>query len=97
MLRTGQSLAPKRDFVTPLRRQGSLLPPGVSYRGPWRLPRPDSHRLAALSLTLGYTGPSFPSSARATGRTAYSEVELTRIVRGIGAGQDMIHLAGSDF
>jgi len=28
---------------------------------------------------------------------AYSEVELTKIVRGIGAGQDMIHLAGSDF
>jgi hypothetical protein len=29
--------------------------PGVSYRGPWRLPGPDSHRLAALNLTPGYT------------------------------------------
>ena len=27
---------------------------GLHYRGPWRLPRPDSHRLAALSLSLGY-------------------------------------------
>jgi len=28
--------------------------PGASYRGPWRLPGPDLHRLAALSLSLGY-------------------------------------------
>lgn len=28
--------------------------PGVSYRGPWRLPGPDLHRLAVLSLTTGY-------------------------------------------
>jgi hypothetical protein len=35
-------------------------PPGVSYRGPWRLPGPDLHRLAALNLTLGYIRePSF--------------------------------------
>ena len=27
---------------------------GPHYRGPWRLPEPDSHRLAALSLSLGY-------------------------------------------
>ena len=27
---------------------------GASYRAPWRLPGPDSHRLAALSLSLGY-------------------------------------------
>jgi hypothetical protein len=32
------------------------------YRGPWHLPGPDSHRLAAVSLSLGYvmTQP-FPS------------------------------------
>jgi hypothetical protein len=28
--------------------------PGVSYRGPWCLPGPDSHRLAILSLSPGY-------------------------------------------
>lgn len=28
--------------------------PGVSYRGPWRLPGPDLHRLATLNLTSGY-------------------------------------------
>lgn len=28
--------------------------PGVSYRGPWRLPGPDFHRLAILSLSSGY-------------------------------------------
>ena len=27
---------------------------GLRYRGPWRLPGPDSHRLAALSLSIGY-------------------------------------------
>jgi hypothetical protein len=41
---------PHRDFVAPPRRQGSLPAPGASYRGPWRLPGPDSHRLAAVSL-----------------------------------------------
>ena len=42
----------------------------LRYRGPWRLPGPDSHRLAAASLTPGYdmTTP-FVSRARATGRT----------------------------
>jgi hypothetical protein len=28
--------------------------PGASYQGPWRLPGPDSHRLADLSLSFGY-------------------------------------------
>ncbi len=27
---------------------------GLHYRGPWRLPGPDFHRLAALSLSIGY-------------------------------------------
>src|SRR5271166_6970916 len=27
---------------------------GLCYRGPWRLPGPDSHQLAALSLSIGY-------------------------------------------
>jgi len=40
---------PTRDFVTPLRRTGSVPIAGSPARGPWRLPGPDSHRLAALS------------------------------------------------
>jgi hypothetical protein len=56
MLRTGRLLAPQdwglRHSASTL---GSLLTPGISYQGPWRLPGPDSHRLAALSLSLGYT------------------------------------------
>src|SRR4029453_3060874 len=49
MLRTGQlhrAPPPRREL--PRRR-------GPRSRGPWRLPGPDSHRLAAVSLSLGYT------------------------------------------
>src|SRR5215212_7074806 len=49
MLRTGQlRRAPPRPRDLARRR-------GPRYRGPWRLPGPDSHRLAAVSLALGYT------------------------------------------
>jgi hypothetical protein len=49
MLRTGQlHRAPPRPRDLARRR-------GPRYRGPWRLPGPDSHRLAAVSLALGYT------------------------------------------
>lgn len=47
------------DFVIPLRRWDLSPAPGISYRGPWRLPGPALHRLAALSLSLGYTTNSF--------------------------------------
>src|SRR4029450_5788867 len=43
------------------------------YRGPWRLPGPDSHRLAAVSLSLGYVVALLLSvglGARATGPTS---------------------------
>jgi hypothetical protein len=51
MLRTGQLLAPhKRDFVAPLRRRPLDRRREPCYRGPWRLPGPDSHRLADESL-----------------------------------------------
>src|SRR6266508_6041418 len=45
------------------------------YRGPWRLPGPDSHRLAALSLSLGYVMgiPLDTHGARAAGRTLRPE------------------------
>jgi len=42
----------------------SLSTSGTSYRGPWRLLGPDSHRLAALSLSLGYVMSTSLSSWR---------------------------------
>ena len=45
---------PLRDFVAPLRRRPLYRRREPHYQGPWRLPGPDSHRLAALSLSLGY-------------------------------------------
>ena len=44
------------------------------YRGPWRLPGPDSHRLATVSLSLGYAiAPSPLFGVRAAGRTLRPE------------------------
>ena len=54
MLRTGQLPSPRWDVVAPLRRRDLARRREPRYRGPWRLPGPDSHRLAALSLSLGY-------------------------------------------
>jgi hypothetical protein len=51
--RTGGGLPPPRHRDLARRRE-------CCYRGPWRLPGPDSHRLAAVSLSLGYVVvPSF--------------------------------------
>src|SRR5215213_1603498 len=48
----------------PASTPGSRPTPGPRYRGPWRLPGPDSHRLAAVSLALGYpVAPPFVASA----------------------------------
>ena len=54
MLRTGQLPPPQRDVVAPLRHRTLTRRREPRYRGPWHLPGPDSHRLAALSLSLGY-------------------------------------------
>ncbi len=55
---------------TPLRPRPLDLTRGLRYRGPWRLPGPDSHRLAAASLTPGYDmTPPLASRVRAAGRT----------------------------
>jgi len=60
MLRTGRLLAPQEwGLCRSASTRGSLRTPGTSYRGPWRLPEPDSHRLAALSFSFGYTTSSF--------------------------------------
>src|SRR6266508_4759587 len=45
--RTGGGLPPPRRRDLARRRE-------CCYWGPWRLPGPDSHRLAAVSLSLGY-------------------------------------------
>src|SRR5215218_4571548 len=66
MLRTGQSRR------APPRRRDLARRRGPRYRGPWRLPGPDSHRLAAVSLSLGYVVGALLSvvlGARAAGRT----------------------------
>lgn len=39
---------------TPLRTRPLGRARGLPYRGPWPLPGPDSHRLAAVSLSPGY-------------------------------------------
>jgi len=55
MLRTGQLLAPLTGALSLRFDQRDLSRRREPcYRGPWRLPGPDSHRLAALSLSLGY-------------------------------------------
>ena len=45
---------PQGVIVAPLRRRPLDRRREPHYRGPWRLPGPDSHRLAALNLSLGY-------------------------------------------
>src|SRR5919106_2808685 len=47
MLRTGQLPSPRFDGRDLSRRREPC------YRGPWRLPGPDFHRLADASLSLG--------------------------------------------
>ena len=75
VLRQGGSLHDAADFAsccgpdscsTPLRPRPLNRTRGLRYRGPWRLPGPDSHRLAAASFSPGYvmTAPS-RSCARA--------------------------------
>jgi hypothetical protein len=60
MLQTGRLLAPQNwGLCRSASALRSLPTPGTSYRGPWHLPGPDSHRLTALSLSSGYTTNSF--------------------------------------
>ncbi len=56
---------------TPLRTRHLSRPRGHHYRGPWRLPGPDLHRLVVVSFSLGLChGCSFAGTApRAAGRT----------------------------
>src|SRR5215218_1018882 len=72
MLRTGRLPAPHGGGLPPLRPRALTRRRECCYRGPWRLPGPDSHRLAAVSLSLGYVVALLLSvvlGARAAGRT----------------------------
>jgi hypothetical protein len=54
MLRTGHLPPPPWGVVAPLRRRDFAQRREPRYQGPWRLPGPDFHRLAALNLSPGY-------------------------------------------
>jgi hypothetical protein len=80
---------PCRDFVAPLRRRTLTRRREPRYRGPWRLPGPDSHRLATVSLSLGYAiAPSPLFGVRAAGRTLRPEKPWRSLIgdsQGFGA------------
>ena len=74
MLRTGRLPAPHRGGLPPPRHRDLARRRECCYRGPWRLPGPDSHRLAAVSLSLGYVVvPSFRWSSAPELLDAHSE------------------------
>ena len=54
MLRTGRLLPP--PWLSTLRFDAGRFPPtpAACYRAPWRLPGPDSHRLATTSFRSGH-------------------------------------------
>ena len=54
MLRTGRLLPP--PWLSTLRFDAGRFPPtpAACYRAPWRLPGPDSHRLATASFRSGH-------------------------------------------
>ena len=78
MLRTGQ-LPPPRGARRSASTPASRPTPGASYQGPWRLPGPDSHRLAALSLSLGYVTTTSLSSWRPNSWT-HSKTDAERLL-----------------
>ena len=53
-LQTSLDVADWPNSSTPLRRWHFDQRRGFHYRGPWRLPGPDLHRLVIVSLSLGY-------------------------------------------
>ena len=73
MLWTAQLPRPHRRVVVPLRRQPLNRRRTPRYRGPWRLPGPDSHRPADNSFTLGHMIKLLSIQApEQSGRTKYS-------------------------
>jgi hypothetical protein len=63
--------SPLRNGLPALQRPDFARRRQCCYWGPWRLPRPDFHRLAVVSLLLGYVNvpPFNERGARAAGRT----------------------------
>ena len=53
-LQASRDVADRPVASAPLRRQPLDRRRGPRYRGPWRLPGPDFHRLATVSLSFGY-------------------------------------------
>src|SRR5216117_797486 len=81
MLRTGRLPAPHGGGLPPPRPRGLARRRECCYRGPWRLPGPDSHRLAAVSLALGYVvAPSFRWSSAPELLDAHSRGTTRRCV-----------------
>src|SRR5215212_12185225 len=88
MLRTGRLPAPHGGGLPPLRPRDLARRRECCYRGPWRLPGPDSHRLAAVSLSLGYVVvPSFRWSSAPELLDAHSAGIATRSSGPIAYGQ----------
>jgi hypothetical protein len=82
-----------KDLVTPLRRSGSPPPPGASYRGPWRLPGPDLHRLANMSFAASVVTYviAAPSTVVApTGVSAHSHLIAQRVPGSGNSRSDLI-------
>jgi transposase len=86
---------PDWDGLPPLRRRDLARRRECCYRGPWRLPGPDSHRLAAVSFSLGYAAPLTSLirflNARAPGRTKVTRPTPISRVRQDPAAQLVKH------
>src|SRR5436309_1956460 len=108
MLRTGRLPAPHGGGLPPPRPRGLARRRECCYRGPWRLPGPDSHRLAAVSLSLGYVVlPSFRwssapelldahSAGIATSSSGHGSVSnLAELLRRDGPASQLTSLAGT--
>jgi hypothetical protein len=109
-LTTPQASLDAADWSVALRpasTPGSRPTPGPHYRGPWHLPGPDSHRLAAASLSLGYTlvppsslrRPSYwthiPQESRQAAAATGSVINLAEVLRRDGPASQLTLLAGT--
>ena len=73
-----------KDLVTPLRRSGSPPPPAASYRGPWRLPGSDLHRLANMSFAASVVSYVIAAPSTVVAPTGVSAHPTTPEARQVG-------------